>query len=83
MLTVKWISDEGHEVVNETGSVYFERQNGGATMWARIDVEHTPRGIPSHSSVTYDSGTFYVMNRHGATVARHELGERRPPSPAS
>jgi hypothetical protein len=70
MFTVKLVEEGGHEQLTEA-----------TNLW--VDVESSEKG--SHRTLRYlnpngmsgafgDYGEVYVMNDHGATVAKYDLG---------
>jgi len=68
MLTVKHVTANG-ENVWEAQSVNFE-----AGERATVTV-HFEDGLAG----SFDGGVIYVMNRHGATVAKYTLSTREMP----
>jgi hypothetical protein len=70
MLTIKHISESGHETIRETAKVQFVPASAQCIapasdeLW--IDLENG-------STLPLYSGTAYVMNRWGKTVSTYQL----------
>lgn len=74
MLTVKHVEKSGHESVTTAESVSFDPAAGENNEYPRgqLLAFGTPRPITGVFD-QYSSGTVYVMNSTGATVAIYRL----------
>jgi hypothetical protein len=74
MLTVKLVEPNRHEQVYEVSEVWaVPAQNPPGTHGVYATREHG--GDPMHFG---GSGSVYVMNANGATVAKYTLGSGEP-----
>lgn len=73
MLTVKKISMRGDELVYPASAVYFDAGlfDTAPESEKRSRVRFDTPGCAERS---FDDGTVFVMNQHGATVSRWDLG---------
>jgi hypothetical protein len=76
MLTVKYIESNGNEIVFPVHAVRYSAQNqrdhtchAGGDVWF-----DTPSGADERLAGV-STGTVYVMNEAGKTVAKYELGQ--------
>lgn len=82
-LTVKHIADDGREnVIPCSEARYYPQGDGDGRKKVRLD------GMDAETSHgEFDNGLVYVMNAHGATIARYnlrpaEMDRPVPPPPA-
>lgn len=73
MLTVKHVEKSGHESVTPTTSIAFDPATGENKEYPRgqllaFGIDTTVAGYNR-----YASGTVYVMNDNGSTVARYDF----------
>lgn len=80
-LTVRHLEPSGHESITQAISVSF--QPGTNPPGDNEDTQLIAFGVPnpvSDGCNRYASGTVYIMNEAGATVAKYDLGGWRDPT---
>ena len=79
MMTIKHITISGEESIYPADSVRFTAANPS-------EFDHVPSTVwrydSSGESHPHTGGTVFVMNEHGKTVARYDLGASPVPLPA-
>lgn len=75
MLTVKHIRADGAETIDRAERVIFYPPTAQSAVNPHDGGVVTAVGAIS-GGVDWVSGTVYVMNEHGSTVARYDLGSR-------
>lgn len=76
-LTVRHLEPSGHESITQAVSVSFQ------PLGDNQDLQLIAFGVPnpvSDGCNRYASGTVYVMNEAGATVAKYDLGGWKEPA---
>ena len=73
MLTVKIVSLNGHEIVEEADTVVFYPASETGTIDTLNIFKDTHKYIPSDSAGEITSGHVYVMNENGKTIANYHL----------
>ena len=84
MMTLKHIELSGHEQIHEVSKVWFnpeaverleqdnQKTGSGPTPLPRDTLYASIPGEPHPIQIS--SGTVFVMNQHGKTVSRYDLG---------
>lgn len=72
MLTVRHVEQNGYEAVREVREVWLDPPAHSDDKPSKYDLHAQPDGAepPLH----FASGTVFVMNSAGKTVARYDLG---------
>lgn len=76
MLTVKWVAENGSEsIMNATGDVSYTPPTFKEVLTGRELVVAPCVSFPGDNGVhtTLHTGTIYVMNGNGATIAKYHL----------